>query len=129
MTPLLFVSSILANYESKLYYSLMFTVNNLRQIRAQKGYTQQALSDRVGISRQAYTAIEAGRSIPSTDVAMKIARALDITVEDIFSLEDGSEIKTYQGWLQIVCSAIPGILGSNTPNHPCRGLDRGDRGK
>ena len=92
MTPLLFVSSILANYESKLYYSLMFTVNNLRQIRAQKGYTQQALSDRVGISRQAYTAIEAGRSIPSTDVAMKIARALDITVEDIFSLEDGSEI-------------------------------------
>jgi putative molybdopterin biosynthesis protein len=70
----------------------MFSVNNLHQVRVQKGYTQQALAGRVGISRQAYAAIEAGRSIPSTDVAMKLALALDTTVEGIFSLKDDSEV-------------------------------------
>lgn len=67
----------------------MNTVNNkLRQVRTRLGITQQALAEQADISRQAYTAIESGRSVPSTDVSLRLARALGTTVEALFSLAD-----------------------------------------
>jgi len=48
--------------------------------------TQQALAERVGVSRQTIIAIEQGRYSPSLEVAMKIARAFDAAVEDVFEL-------------------------------------------
>jgi putative molybdopterin biosynthesis protein len=62
--------------------------NNLRQMRTRLGITQQALAEQAGISRQAYTAIESGRSMPSTGVALRLARILRTTVEALFSLAD-----------------------------------------
>lgn len=47
---------------------------------------QQALAERVGVSRQALIAIEAGRQVPSTTLALQLARALDCRVEDLFAL-------------------------------------------
>lgn len=51
--------------------------------------TQQQLADAAGVSRQTINAVEAGRFIPSTVLALKIARAFGKPVEAIFRLEEG----------------------------------------
>jgi len=50
--------------------------------------TQLEAARRVGISRQALNVVEAGHAVPSTAVALKLARALGCTVEDLFWLDD-----------------------------------------
>lgn len=57
----------------------------LRQHREAAGLSQQALADQIGLSRQAYGAIEAGRATPGVDVALALARALSTTVEALFA--------------------------------------------
>ena len=62
--------------------------NDLRARRVLAGLSQQELAARSGISRQAFAALEAGKSSPSTVVALRLARALGATVETLFSLVD-----------------------------------------
>ncbi len=57
----------------------------VRSRREQLGVSQQSLAARVGVSRQALTAIEAGRQVPSTSLSIELARALGCRVEDLFS--------------------------------------------
>ncbi len=52
------------------------------------GVTQQQLADAVGVSRQTIVAIEKGHFLPSTPLALKIARHFNKSVESIFILED-----------------------------------------
>ena len=61
--------------------------NNIRVARAVERMTQQQLADAVGVSRQTINAIEAGKFIPSTQLALKIARQFRQPVESIFELE------------------------------------------
>ncbi|MEG1621997.1 MAG: helix-turn-helix transcriptional regulator [Alistipes sp.] len=61
--------------------------NNLRVERAILHITQQEMADKVGVSRQTVNAIETGRFVPSTVLALKIARLFGKPVEEIFSLE------------------------------------------
>lgn len=63
--------------------------NNIRVSRAEMRITQQQLAESVGVSRQTINAIEGGRFIPSTVLALKIARFFGKTVESVFSLEEG----------------------------------------
>lgn len=63
--------------------------NKIRVARAEKRMTQQQLADQTGVSRQTINAIESGKFVPSTIVAMKIARVFERPVEEIFSLEEG----------------------------------------
>ena len=63
--------------------------NNIKVERAVKDVTQQQLADSVGVSRQTIVAIEKGKFLPSTPLAIKIARFFEKTVESIFILEDG----------------------------------------
>ncbi|MBS6459960.1 MAG: helix-turn-helix transcriptional regulator [Alistipes sp.] len=63
--------------------------NNIRVLRAEMRVTQQQLAESVGVSRQTINAIEGRRFIPSTVLALKIARFFGKTVESVFSLEDG----------------------------------------
>ena len=63
--------------------------NRIRVARAERRMTQQQLADAVGVSRQTINAIESGKFVPSTIVAMKIARVFERPVEEIFSLEEG----------------------------------------
>lgn len=63
--------------------------NRLRVERAERRMTQQQLADAVGVSRQTIHAIEAGRFIPSTLLALKIARLFAKPVEELFQLEPG----------------------------------------
>lgn len=56
----------------------------VKELRQASGMTQGALADAVGISRQALAAIEAGRSVPGTGVALDLAHTLGCRVEDLF---------------------------------------------
>ncbi|HMA97819.1 MAG TPA: helix-turn-helix transcriptional regulator [Wenzhouxiangella sp.] len=63
--------------------------NRLREHREACGrMTQQALAEKVGVSRQTIIAIESGRYSPSLEVALKLAKVFDKSVEDLFWLPD-----------------------------------------
>lgn len=62
--------------------------NRLNQLRSERGLTQAALAELVGVSRKTVNTVENGVFIPSTVVALRLAKALDCRVEDIFSLDD-----------------------------------------
>ena len=63
--------------------------NTVRVERAIKDITQQDLAVAVGVSRQTINSIEAARYVPSTVLALKIARYFGKSVDDIFMLEEG----------------------------------------
>lgn len=58
--------------------------NNVRDRRAERGWTQQDLAEKLEVSRQTVIAIENGRYDPSLPLAFKIARAFRARIEDIF---------------------------------------------
>ena len=60
--------------------------NRLLEIRTELDLTQAALAERVGVSRKTINTVENGVFIPSTLLALKLARALGRRVEDIFFL-------------------------------------------
>lgn len=60
----------------------------LAAIRRDRGVSASELANRAGVSRQTVYAIEAGEYVPNTAVALRLARALDAAVEDLFALED-----------------------------------------
>jgi putative transcriptional regulator len=62
--------------------------NTLRVQRAIRDLTQADLAERAGMTRASVNAIEGGRMIPSIFLALKLARALDVSVDDIFSLAE-----------------------------------------
>jgi putative molybdopterin biosynthesis protein len=70
----------------------MVVKSKIYQLRKDVRFTQTDLAKAAGISRQAYTSIEKGKSVPSTEVALRLARALKTSVEDLFWLEDDSDV-------------------------------------
>ena len=61
-------------------------LNNLEKLRMSAGITQQELSESAEVSRVSINAIENGVYVPSTVLALKIAKTLNCTVEDVFQL-------------------------------------------
>jgi molybdate-binding protein/DNA-binding XRE family transcriptional regulator len=64
--------------------------NLLSQIRQKRGYSAAALASKVGVSRQTIYAMEAGSYVPNTLVALRLARVLEVSVEELFRLEEAS---------------------------------------
>lgn len=62
--------------------------NNVRNLREDRNYTQSELAEAVNVSRQTIHSIESGKFVPTTILALKLARLFDVSVEDIFILED-----------------------------------------
>lgn len=60
--------------------------NHIRRLRFEAGeMTQQALADRVGVTRQTINAIEGDKYSPSLEVAFRIAEVFDVPLETVFS--------------------------------------------
>lgn len=67
----------------------MILANHIKQHRARHELTQQELADRVGVRRQTILALEKGKYAPSAILAFKIARELEMPVEELFELKEG----------------------------------------
>jgi putative transcriptional regulator len=62
--------------------------NTIKIERAKKNFTQAELADKIGVSRQAVNSIETGKFVPSTVLALKMAKVFGTSVEVIFQLEN-----------------------------------------
>lgn len=63
--------------------------NSIRKLRFENGeMTQQALADRIGVSRQTVIALEANKYVPSLLLAMRLARVFNTTVEHVFAFDE-----------------------------------------
>tara|TARA_B100001179_G_scaffold4223_1_gene3021 strand:- start:263 stop:460 length:198 start_codon:yes stop_codon:yes gene_type:complete len=58
--------------------------NRLKVLRAERSWSQQALADQLGVSRQSVNAIETGRYDPSLPLAFQIAEVFGLAIEEIF---------------------------------------------
>ena len=62
-------------------------INRVRELRLDRGWTQQELADLVGVSRQSINSIECNRYIPSLPLALLFARVFSRPTDEIFRLE------------------------------------------
>ena len=62
--------------------------NRLRELRAEQNWSQGALADELGVSRQTVNAIETGKYVPSLPLAFKLARLFKKPIEEIFDAGD-----------------------------------------
>jgi putative transcriptional regulator len=76
-----------------MFYTKMLNLplmkNSIRIERAIKGLTQENLANMISVSRQTINAMEANKYVPSTVLALKIAKVFGKSVEEIFTLEKG----------------------------------------
>jgi len=67
--------------------------NHIKRFREERGWSQQELSERAGLSRAGISSIEMGKLVPSTAAALSLAKIFRCRVEDIFQLEIAEEWK------------------------------------
>ena len=65
--------------------------NHIKNFREERGWSQQELAKRVGLSRAGISAIEMGKLVPSTAAALALAKIFRCRVEDIFQMENAEE--------------------------------------
>src|SRR5277367_3597023 len=73
--------------------------NDLRDRRALRGWSQEELARRSGLSRAGISAIETNRLIPSAAAALALAAALECRVEDVFHLRGPESRENSWAWL------------------------------
>lgn len=59
--------------------------NNLRELRAERGWSQAFLAEKLEVSRQSVNALETGKYDPSLPLAFRIARLFSLPIESIFT--------------------------------------------
>jgi len=62
--------------------------NRIKDLRAARCLTQEELAELVAVTRKTVNTVENGRFVPSTVLALRLARALRVRVDDLFSLTD-----------------------------------------
>ncbi|MEI3600294.1 MULTISPECIES: helix-turn-helix transcriptional regulator [unclassified Oceanobacillus] len=69
----------------------MMFENRVRELRARFRWTQQDLADAIGVTRQTIGLIEKGDYSPSVTMALKIANAFNVSVEEVFYLKERND--------------------------------------
>ena len=77
----------IVSVESELYMTPS-VLNKVKELRTERGWTQQQLADLVGVSRQSINSIERQRYEPSLGLSLKFARIFGCATDDIFTLEE-----------------------------------------
>ena len=62
--------------------------NNLEEIRKKSNYTQEELEDKLGVSRQTINSLENGKYNPSIQLAFKLAKFFNLSIESLFIFEE-----------------------------------------
>ncbi|NLV21608.1 MAG: helix-turn-helix transcriptional regulator [Syntrophomonadaceae bacterium] len=65
--------------------------NRLKELREQAGMTQEDLAARAGVSRQTIISLEKGKYNPSINLAYKLSRLFDLTIEELFLLKESGD--------------------------------------
>jgi putative transcriptional regulator len=68
--------------------------NHVRELRSERGWSQGALAEQLGVSRQTVNAIETGKYDPSLPLAFKIAALFDLAIEEVFEPDDKPKRKS-----------------------------------
>ncbi len=68
-------------------------INRLKESRERMSLTQQKLADVVLVSRQTINSIEAGRYVPSLELALKLGRVFGCHVEDLFNIPEVEDVR------------------------------------
>ena len=71
--------------------------SRLRVLRAERGWSQADLAERIGVSRQAVNALETDKHDPSLGLAFRIAAVFGLAVEDIFENQHRSPVPVGEG--------------------------------
>jgi putative transcriptional regulator len=87
--------------------------NNLKALREAEGWTQGALADRLGVSRQTVNALETGKYDPALPLAFRIARLFSRPIEGIFTPPDAESRDAESPDAEVPDAEAPGI-GSPT---------------
>jgi molybdate-binding protein/DNA-binding XRE family transcriptional regulator len=93
-------------------------INRLAGVRKSRGIAAVDLAAQAGITRQAIYAIEAGTYVPNTSVALRLARALETSVEDLFALDDETAPANSAQTFEPLDETSPGAPGE--PIQICR---------
>ncbi|MFB0564309.1 MAG: helix-turn-helix transcriptional regulator [Candidatus Aminicenantaceae bacterium] len=64
--------------------------NTLKVQRAKKDLTQEQLAQMVGVTRKTINTVEKGKYVPSTYLALKLAKVLEVPVEELFQIREDS---------------------------------------
>ena len=92
--------------------------SHLAVLRTRAGITQESLAARAGVSRQALGLIEAGRSVPSTALALKLASLLGKQVEDLFGLDESpSDLDVRWVGGEVAARGLVGLVGQTWVAH------------
>ena len=67
--------------------------NEVRRLRTERGLSQSALGEALGVSRQTVNSLEAGRYDPSLPLAIRLARFFGTPVEDLFHLPPAADLR------------------------------------
>jgi putative transcriptional regulator len=62
--------------------------NRVKELRSERGWTQQQLADAVGVSRQSIISIEREKYVPSLLLALTFAKVFNVSTDDIFTVEN-----------------------------------------
>ncbi len=62
--------------------------NKLEEIRKKFNYTQEEIADKLGVSRQTINSLENGKYNPSIQLAFRLAKFFDMSIESLFIFED-----------------------------------------
>jgi len=81
--------------------------NRLGQVRKNRGIGASDLARRVNVSRQTIYAIEAGTYVPNTEVSLHLARELEVTVDELFSLAQGSPKSPESFVAEVLSASVP----------------------
>ena len=81
--------------------------NRLAQVRKSRGVGASDLARRVDVSRQTIYAIEAGTYVPNTEVALRLARELEVTVDELFALHEGARSSPESLTAEVLCAGHP----------------------
>ncbi len=84
-----------------------YVENRLAQIRKSRGVGASDLARRVNVSRQTIYAIETGTYVPNTEVALHLARELEVTVDELFSLKEGTQTSPESLAAEVLSAAAP----------------------
>jgi molybdate-binding protein/DNA-binding XRE family transcriptional regulator len=94
--------------------------NRLAELRSKRDMSAAALASKVGVSRQTVYAIEAGTYIPNTVVSLRMARVLDVSVEELFELQASPAKDSARATLDVVLLSDPKQVPEGQSVRLCR---------